>query len=95
MAKNSATRLIEEKEHFHKIAKLWVWIVWFSTMVRYCSGFWITKLCLAGHPRDLIDLPPIHAVSIKAVRRGPCRARTPTPLRSTKVLNLHQATLRC
>eukprot|EP00892_Ulva_mutabilis_P008619 jgi/Ulvmu1/6129/UM027_0107.1 len=39
MAQNTATRLIEEKEHYHKIAKLWVWIVWISTMLvaaAYC-----------------------------------------------------------
>lgn len=39
MAQTSASRLIEEKEYQHKIAKLWVWIVWLGTMLisaAYC-----------------------------------------------------------
>lgn len=39
MAQASASRLIEEKEYQHKIAKLWVWIVWLGTMVRHRYGF--------------------------------------------------------
>lgn len=52
----SASRLIEEKEHNHKIAKLWVWIVWLSTMVRYSPHSMYVPGYTSEHFSQLVSL---------------------------------------